>query len=348
MGGLGNTLDDIRPCSPSGSKVITPLQNSKPAPAQLGKVADSGVGAAQQRDALGKAEEKQREQDDSCAPIQPQSWAPKCKAKSPYFATLPTPTSPPKEKASRPPRGTVPCTPFPRLDAPTFGLVQEELAADPFRLLVAVTFLIRTKGTQAIPVFRELMLRYPSPHDLENADADDIVSMIKHLGLARVRAAAIQRYARTWRVDPPRAGVRYEVKNYPRLDEGVNARPGETSEADGARPSSSAWEVGHMTQGRYIIDSWRIFCRDVLLGLAEDWKGKGREGEFQPEWMRVLPEDKELRACLRWLWMREGWVWDPRTGERDVLPETLRRAVDDGRVSYDDSGELRIVEKTGN
>ena len=60
--------------------------------------------------------------------------------------------------------------------------------------------------------------------------------------------------------------------------------------------------------------------------------------------MRVLPEDKELRACLRWMWMREGWEWDPVTGEREVLREGLRIAVDEGRVGYDDMGELKIAE----
>lgn len=59
--------------------------------------------------------------------------------------------------------------------------------------------------------------------------------------------------------------------------------------------------------------------------------------------MRVLPEDKELRACLRWIWMREGWEWDPLTGEREPLREELRKAVDQGHVGYDDYGGLVIL-----
>jgi hypothetical protein len=113
--------------------------------------------------------------------------------------------------------------------------------------------------------------------------------------------------------------------------------------SDGGNQDLEAWEIGHMTQGKYAIDSWRIFCRDELLGRAEDWNGKGREPEFQPEWMRVKPADKELRACLRWMWMREGWEWDPATGERTVLREEMRRAVNEGRVEYDDTGALRIL-----
>ena len=100
-----------------------------------------------------------------------------------------------------------------------------------------------------------------------------------------------------------------------------------------------------MTQGKYAIDSWRIFCRDAMLGRAEDWNGGGREPEFQPEWMRVMPQDKELRAFLRWMWMREGWEWDPATGDRIVLSEELRSAVDEGRVEYDETGGLRILDE---
>ncbi|KAI1137997.1 DNA glycosylase [Hypoxylon sp. FL0543] len=277
---------------------------------------------------------------DACPPSQVLSQMPKRKAKSPYF-TIPDASSLPK--ALRPPKGTIPCIPFPRLDAPKFGLVQEDLATDPFRLLIAVTFLIRVKGKHAIPVFHELMNRYPTPQDLEEADTNEIVAMIRHLGLSAVRAAKIQKYAHLWIENPPRPDARYGVKNYPRPGDGANIHAGEV--VGPADTRTSAWEIGHMTQGRYAIDSWRIFCRDVLLGRAEDWRGKGREGEFQPEWMRVLPEDKELRACLRWLWMQEGWLWDPRTGEREVLSEDLRRAVDEGRVAYDNAGELKILEK---
>ncbi|KAI8944162.1 DNA glycosylase [Xylaria longipes] len=275
-----------------------------------------------------------------------QKATPKRKAKSPYFETTKPVPSPPKLSSTkspnkRPPRGTVSALPFPRLDSPRFGLIQEELATDPFRLLIAVTFLIRTSGKAAIPVFRALMERYPTPRDLADADTADVVAMIKHLGLGAVRAAAIQRHARTWLETPPRNGVRYAVKGYrPDPAEGDVLLHGSDSPTQ-----TTGWEIGHLTQGPYALDSWRIFCRDVLRGAAADWKGGGREGEFQPEWMRVLPADKELRACLRWMWMREGWLWDPVTGEKTLLPDELRRAVQEGRVGYDDTGNLRILDE---
>ncbi|KAI2635184.1 DNA glycosylase [Xylaria nigripes] len=252
----------------------------------------------------------------------PTTTTTKRKAISPYFKTSSSLNPPKQNPPTRPPRNTISALPFPRLDAPRFGLIQEELATDPFRLLIAVTFLIRTPGKVAIPVFRALMREYPTPSALANASPADIEAKIKHLGLGAVRAATIQRYARLWLAEPPRAGVCYAVRNY-----------------------GAAWEIGHMTQGAYALDSWRIFCRDVLRGVASDWKGGGRGGEFQPEWMRVLPGDKELRACLRWMWMREGWRWDPETGEKVVLEDRLGRAVQEGRVGYDEKGDLKILEE---
>ncbi|KAI1493730.1 hypothetical protein F5X96DRAFT_666485 [Biscogniauxia mediterranea] len=264
---------------------------------------------------------------------------PKRIAKSHYFNSPgPSSSSPSKSKPPRPPRGTVSSIPFPPLDAPCFGLIQEELAGDPFRLLVAVTFLVRTAGRTAIPVFRELMSRYPTPSDLAKSEnTDDIVATIRHLGLGTVRAAAIQKYARLWMENPPRPGVRYAVKNYdadgtisrsPNVDNGG----GDNNDEDDVKASTaeSAWEIGHMTQ---------------VLGRAVDWRGEATT-TFQPEWMRVRPEDKELRACLRWMWMREGWDWDPRTGDREILSEETRRAVQERRVAWDEGGGLKILERT--
>lgn len=40
--------------------------------------------------------------------------------------------------------------------------------------------------------------------------------------------------------------------------------------------------------------------------------------------------------------MREGWEWDPITGEREPLREEMRKAVDEGRVVYDECGSWVI------
>ncbi|KAH6657477.1 DNA glycosylase [Truncatella angustata] len=261
-----------------------------------------------------------------------------------YF-TAPKP-SPLKPKSPRPPRNTVSALQFPTLTATRFGLTQEKLADDPLRLMIAISFLVRTPGRISVPVFQGLVDKYPTPQALAEADPENIIAMIKHLGLSIVRTAQIQKYARIWIESPPSKDIRYGVKNYPNRGDGSDVRAGERLPPEEEDPRASAWEIGHMTQGPYAIDSWRIFCRDVLLGRAQDWRGKGREAGFQPEWMRVLPLDKELRAYLRWMWMGEGWDWDPKTGEREPLSDELRTAVNEGRVQWDNTGALQIVGAT--
>ncbi|PFH55418.1 hypothetical protein XA68_18349 [Ophiocordyceps unilateralis] len=265
---------------------------------------------------------------------------------SPYFLSQP----PDRDSPRRPLAGTVSCIRFPPLSNLRFGIVQEEMAHDPFWLLIAVTFLIKTSGQLAIPALYKVMRRFPTPAQLcDPANTQQLSDMIRHLGLGVVRVAMIHRYARAFLDRPPRAGVRFRVRNYEKRDVAAlwdqppTKGPDEVLVDEADSDDDEAWEIGHMTQGRYALDSWRIFCRDVLLGRADDWNGKGREAEFQPEWMRVLPADKELRACLRWMWMREGWEWDPATGGRTVLREEMRRAVDEGRVEYDETGGLRIM-----
>lgn len=216
------------------------------------------------------------------------SKTPTRRTTSHFFAAPAKATTNTPIKSPRPPGGTVSALPFPPLTAPQFGLIQEELAGDPFRLLIAITFLIKTPGKTAIPVFRALMEEYPTPEALAAADADDITARIKHLGLSVVRAAQIQKYARTWLEAPPARGRRYGVKNYPHKGDGGDVHGGEPVGPEEEDPREAAWEIGHLTQGPYALDSWRIFCRDALLGRAEDWKGRGRDGRFQPEWMRVL------------------------------------------------------------
>ncbi|OAA62705.1 pre-mRNA splicing factor [Niveomyces insectorum RCEF 264] len=250
--------------------------------------------------------------------------------------------------------------PFTALTAPRFGLVQEQLAHDPFWLLVALVFLVRVAGAVSLPVFWRVKARYPTPHALAAADPRALEAAMHHLGLAAVRCAAIQRYARDWLAQPPRPGVCTAVRNYPLPPEAEEENFEEDKqEANLTRrknpAAASCWEIGHLTQGAYAVDSWRIFCRDMFLGRSTDWQGtpcpwQQRPGvcntgtTFQPEWMRVLPRDKELRACLRWMWMREGWDWDPRTGDRTVLREELRQAVNAGRVWYDARGQLTVAE----
>ncbi|KAF7894617.1 uncharacterized protein EAF01_010067 [Botrytis porri] len=256
-------------------------------------------------------------------------------------------SSPKKGSPQKRPPGIISCIPFPPLSAPHFGLIQERLAHDPFRLLIAVTFLNRTHGKQAIPVFYTLMDQYPTPQSIVDAPKEDIVSVIRHLGLQNQRAATYQAYAKIFCETPPVKNKRYAVHDYPTKGLGRDVKKSEVLPEESVDPRTG-WEIGHMTQGPYAIDSWRIFCRDLLLEKAKGWNGEGSEGEgFQPEWMRVLPEDKELRAFLRWMWLKEGFEWDPVTGEKEVAGREVMRAALEGRIAWDEGGGLRILDREG-
>ncbi|KAM3077583.1 hypothetical protein ACMFMG_006919 [Clarireedia jacksonii] len=191
------------------------------------------------------------------------------------------------------------------------------------------------------------MNQYPTPESLVDAPKEDIVSVIRHLGLQNQRAATYQAYAKIFIENPPIKGKRYAIHDYPTKGQGREVKKSEVL-PDESLDSRPAWEIGHMTQGPYALDSWRIFCRDILLGKAKGWNGEGNGDEgFQPEWMRVLPEDKELRAFLRWMWLKEGFEWDPCTGEKEVARVELLRAAGEGRVAWDEEGGLRILGELG-
>jgi methyl-CpG-binding domain protein 4 len=239
-------------------------------------------------------------------------------------------------KSKRLPAGTS-CIPFPPLSAESFGLIQEKVAHDPFKLLVAVTLLNKTKGTVAIPMFHAVIQRYPTATDLVHANISDLAAMIKNLGLQNTRANTLVNLAKTWIEEPPVKGKRYRTLNYPVPGAGRDIRPSEVLDDDDER--QGAFEIGHLPGcGSYAMDSWRIFCRDRLRGLASGYNGDGANETFQPEWTRVVPKDKELRAFLRWSWLREGFAWNPLTGEKEVASARLRDQAEHGHMSWNDPG----------
>ena len=251
------------------------------------------------------------------------------------------------ESISKKPKASdkVSCIPFPPLHATSFGLVQERLCHDPFRLLIAVIFLNKTRGSVALPVFYQLMDRYPTPADLAEANQGDVVEIIQHLGLQNQRAKKCINLAKAWLERPPEKGKRYRVLHYPKKDDGKDMKP---DDIVGEEDERVAWEIGQLPGiGVYAIDSWRIFCRDELRGLPsglpKDLTPKLREEELQKEWTRVLAGDKELRAYLRWRWLRNGWDWDPVTGERKKADENELAKAEQGGVIYEGDGGDMVV-----
>lgn len=256
---------------------------------------------------------------------------------SPYFLKSPSKNS----------KGeTISCIPFPPLNATSFGLVQETLCHDPFRLLIAVIFLNKTRGSVAMPVFYNFVTRLPTPADVAAAKHEEIVSIFQHLGLQNTRATKCIKLAQTWLESPPVKGKRYRRLHYPNKNDGkdIDINEGPISDED----ERVAWEVGHLAGiGSYGIDSWRIFCRDALRGLPTGLPERGdlerdaatREMELGKEWTRVLPLDKELRAYLKWRWLRLGFDWDPVSGERKAADEkAIQAAVGGGIICEGEKG----------
>ncbi len=233
------------------------------------------------------------------------------------------------------------CLPFPPLSAQKFGLMQERLAYDPFRLLIATIFLNRTRGEQAMPVFFQLMQEYPTVADLAVANVEDVVAIIHKLGFQNQRARKCIEMAKTWLKGTPEKGKRFRKSNYPVKGDGRDILAEETVEDEDSR---IAWEISYLPGlGPYSHDSWRIFCRDELRGLSESWNGEGAADNFEPEWKRVLPTDKELRAYLTWMWLKEGWIWNKETGQRTKADEKLLERARGGGIVQEQQENDHLV-----
>lgn len=216
--------------------------------------------------------------------------------------------------------------PFPPLHLDRFGLMQERLCHDPFRLLLATIFLNKTPGARAMPIFFKLMEKYPTPEKLGEAEQADVTNIIHELGFQNQRAAKCIAMAKRWVQDPPVKGRRWRKKDYPVKGDGKDVKSEEIIDDEDTRV---AWEISHLPGlGPYSHDSWRMFCRDELRGLASAYNGEdaqniGDKHDFEPEWKRVLPTDKELRAWMTWMWMKEGFVWNKETGQKTRASDEL-------------------------
>lgn len=236
--------------------------------------------------------------------------------------------------------------PFPPLHLEQFGLMQERLCHDPFRLLLATIFLNKTPGSRAMPIFFKLMEKYATPEALADAEQSEVTSIIHELGFQNQRARKCIAMAKKWVEDPPVKGRRWRKMGYPKKGDGKDVKVDEVVDDADERV---AWEISHLPGlGPYSHDSWRMFCRDELRGLASEYNGgdakAGDNGPFEPEWKRVLPTDKELRAWMTWMWMKEGWVWNKETGERaKASDELMELARGRGNVVLESDSSTLLV-----
>jgi endonuclease III len=191
-----------------------------------------------------------------------------------------------------------------------FGLIQERICGDLYALVVQAILWNKTRGTAARPVLWNLLGKYPTPSALAVANVSDVEDITRKLGLQQRRARRLVDMATVWIASPPTPARRYGRRHYPSKRSNMAVKDRELLDPDDVR---EGWEIGHLPGvGEYALDSFRIFGRDRLRGLADD-------PNVEPEWKRLVPSDKELGPYVRWKWALEGWDYQVATGTKKKL-----------------------------
>ncbi|GJJ08088.1 hypothetical protein Clacol_002296 [Clathrus columnatus] len=162
----------------------------------------------------------------------------------------------------------------------------EQLANNPWRLLVATILLNKTTGKAAIPVFWELMSLWPTAMEMAlgittnvyyvlndlfflsgsfkiKAPHGKMVKLLSPLGFGTARALWLTKFSLAYELKPPVSGVvhRSRAKDF----------------VAGDYPST---EISHLpNMGKYALDSYRIFC------CKDEWMNKWKWAFlYQLEW----------------------------------------------------------------
>lgn len=88
-----------------------------------------------------------------------------------------------------------------------YGLLQEEINYDPWKIFVCCIFCNLTKRVESEPYFWKVLDRWSTPNHLSNANPEELEVLIERLGLAKRRANALIRMSKDyitkdWRKDP--------------------------------------------------------------------------------------------------------------------------------------------------
>lgn len=88
-----------------------------------------------------------------------------------------------------------------------YGLLQEQLNRDPWKIFVCCIFCNLTRRVQSEPIFWEVLSRWPTPSALSEADTHELTDLIKPLGLSQRRAKALKQMSyeythKSWKNDP--------------------------------------------------------------------------------------------------------------------------------------------------
>lgn len=86
-------------------------------------------------------------------------------------------------------------------------LFQVELKAEPFWMLAACMFVNLTMWTSAKPIFLKVKKRWPTPEAVSQADRDELMRMIRPLGLYGIRSTKLIAMAAHWCDEPPKTAA---------------------------------------------------------------------------------------------------------------------------------------------
>ena len=95
-------------------------------------------------------------------------------------------------------------------------LLQEFLKKDAWKIFVCCIFCNLTRRRQAEPYFWKVLERWPTPEKLANANAQELKTLIKPLGMSEKRSVALKRMSydythKNWHDDP---SVLYGIGKY--------------------------------------------------------------------------------------------------------------------------------------
>jgi len=211
----------------------------------------------------------------------------------------------------------------------------ESIRDDPWKVLLAVRMLNVTTGRAAIPIFWKIVNQWPTPRELVDgtsssythtigtpiyftsidvlrpvssalgssctfsAPLDELVELLRPLGLYNKRANWFKEISQLYMDDPPRYPSGHlqcpeaEVTT-------ASQRPCIRRTRSRAHMSSPypCTPISHFPGvGPYALDSFRIFCRSSLEPEA---------GTTNEVWKQVMPSDKEL---IRYLVGKSHLFW---------------------------------------
>ncbi|PWN29204.1 DNA glycosylase [Jaminaea rosea] len=142
-----------------------------------------------------------------------------------------------------------------------YGLVQEIITPDVFGMLIVTILLNQTTGRAAIPVFYDLLERWPTPSSLRDADLGMLTDMLQPIGLHNIRAKRLKDLGTMWCEQPPQLGVLHKSRVVlPSTGRKRRKKKLDDDEEEPQKPTYPPTEISHLPgAGRYALDSYRLF-----------------------------------------------------------------------------------------